>query len=80
MPAAHEVLPVLSYGSGLSVYQPEYVLRRLSVYFQYHNDSVNKNPAPVGAAIGRPPVKICSNVKQNASAEKISTTSPAGRL
>ena len=48
--------------------------------FHYHNDSVNKNPAPVGAAIGRPPVKICSNVKQNASAEKISTTSPAGRL
>ena len=69
MPAAHEVLPVLSYGRGLSVYQPEYVLRRLLVYFQYHNDSVNKNPVPVGAAIGRPSVKIRSDVKQNASAK-----------
>ena len=28
------------------------------------------NPAPVGAAIGRPSVEIRSDVKQNASAEK----------
>ena len=27
--------------------------------------------APVGAAIGRPPVEICSDVKQNANAEEI---------
>ena len=37
--------------------------------FHYQNDSVNKNPAPVGAAIGRPPVKIRSDLNQNASAE-----------
>ena len=39
--------------------------------FHYHNDSVNKNPAPVGAAIGRPPVNVRSNVKQHASAKAI---------
>ena len=46
--------------------------------FHYKNDSVNKNPAPVGAAIGRPPVEIRSDVKQHASVEKISTISPVG--
>ena len=39
----------------------------------YQNDSVNNNPAPVGAAIGRPPVRIRSDVKQNASAKKVFT-------
>ena len=39
--------------------------------FHYQNDSVNNNPAPVGAAIGRPPVKIRSDVKQHASAKAI---------
>ena len=34
--------------------------------------------APVGAAIGRPYVKIRSDVKQNASAVKISALSPVG--
>ena len=34
--------------------------------------------AAVGAAIGRPPVKIRSDVKQNASTVKISTLSPVG--
>ena len=34
--------------------------------------------AAVGAAIGRPPVKIHSGVKQHASAVKISTISPVG--
>ena len=38
--------------------------------FHYQNDSVNNNPAPVGAAIGRPPVEIRSDVKQSASAVK----------
>ena len=37
-----------------------------------------KNPALVGAAIGRPSVKIRSDRKQNASVVKISTISPVG--
>ena len=32
--------------------------------FHYQNDSVNKNPAPVGAAIGRPSVNIRSDGKE----------------
>ena len=37
-----------------------------------------KITAPVGAAIGRPSVGICSDVKQHASAVKISAMSPVG--
>ena len=37
-----------------------------------------KITAPVGAAIGRPSVGICSDVKQHASAVKISAISPVG--
>ena len=39
--------------------------------FHYQNDSVNKNPVPVGAAIGRPSVKIRSNANQYAGAKAI---------
>ena len=39
--------------------------------FHYQNDSVNKNPAPVGAAIGRPPVNVRSDVTQYAGAKAI---------
>ena len=39
--------------------------------FHYQNDSVNKNPAPVGAAIGRPPVNVHSNANQYAGAKAI---------
>ena len=38
--------------------------------FHYQNDSVNNNTAPVGAAIGRPPVKIRSDVKKSAGAKQ----------
>ena len=43
-----------------------------------YNDGVFLNYAAVGAAIGRPPVKIRSNVKQNASA-KATISIVAGR-
>ena len=39
--------------------------------FHYQNDSVNNNPAPVGAAIGRPPVNVHSNANQYAGAKAI---------
>ena len=39
--------------------------------FHYQNDSVNNNPAPVGAAIGRPPVNVRSDVKHHTSAKAI---------
>ncbi|MGM9574280.1 MAG: hypothetical protein ACI3VE_00005, partial [Oscillospiraceae bacterium] len=38
--------------------------------FHCQNDSVNKNPAPVGAAIGRLSVNIRSDEKKSASAVK----------
>ena len=43
-----------------------------------YNDGVFLNNAAVGAAIGRPPVKIRNDRKKSASAVKISAISPVG--
>ena len=51
----------------------------IAVYNHCLNNRTDHNPAPVGAAIGRPPVNICSDVKQSASAKKI-TTIMTGRV
>ena len=50
----------------------------IAVYNHCLNNRTDHNPAPVGAAIGRPSVKIRSDVKQHASA-KWNTSIVTGR-
>ena len=49
--------------------QPDYVLRRQAVDYLRLNDRAVLNLLPVGAAIGRPSVKIRSGAEQSASAK-----------